>query len=102
MRIIRIEPLAEIGDGSDNDWADILVELDNGLRYVFTLQTPEYFHECMRLEGKEHYVGEPCIVVKRLDMEHISAALHDLVGECEEFLESYGTLQATEDEGISE
>lgn len=75
MKIKRIEFMEEITD-VDNDNIDVLVENEDGYKYIIGVGTPQDLLEEMNQE-KANYVrpGTPKIIVKKLTTEIVTEAI---------------------------
>ena len=75
MKIKRIEFMEEIRD-ADNDNIDVLVENEDGYKYIIGVGTPQDLLEEMNQE-KANYVqpGTPNIIVKKLTKEIVTEAI---------------------------
>jgi hypothetical protein len=75
MKIKRIEFMEEITD-VDNDNIDVLVENENGYKYIISVGTPQDLLEEMNQE-KSNYVrpGTPRIILKKLTKEIVTEAI---------------------------
>ena len=75
MKIKRIEFMEEIRD-VDNDNIDVLVESEDGYKYIIVVGTPQDLLEEMKQE-KSNYVrpGTINIIVKKLTREIVTEAI---------------------------
>jgi hypothetical protein len=75
MKIKRIEFMEDITD-VDNDNIDVLVENEDGYKYIIVVGTPQDLLEEMNQE-KANYVrpGTPKIIVKKLTIEIVTEAI---------------------------
>lgn len=85
MKYKEINIVTEIENVYD-DWADVIVTLDNGFSYVIVVATPEYLISLMN-ETNQNFLepGENFIIVKKLNPKIIEESVKAFVEENEAY-----------------